>query len=164
MNYPLVQDLAAEGIPVRLTCGVLGFSPQAFYKRSAQPCSKRDLDDAHVTNALVDLHADDPEFGYRFLTDELQAGHAVGERRVWRLCRQQRLWSTTTKKGRKGSGKRPDPAAHDDLVQRNFTAARPDAVWLTDITEHPPGRASCTGARSRTCSPAASSATRSATG
>ena len=31
MNFPLVRDLAAEGFPVRLTCGVLGFSPQAFY-------------------------------------------------------------------------------------------------------------------------------------
>jgi len=28
---PLVRDLAAEGIPVRLTCGVLGFSAQAYY-------------------------------------------------------------------------------------------------------------------------------------
>ena len=26
MSYPLVRDLAAEGFPVRLTCGVLGFS------------------------------------------------------------------------------------------------------------------------------------------
>jgi putative transposase len=26
---------------------------------------------------------------------------------VWRLCRDQRLWSTTTKQGRKSSGKRP---------------------------------------------------------
>ena len=32
MKFPLVRDLAAEGFPVRLTCGVLGFSPQAFYK------------------------------------------------------------------------------------------------------------------------------------
>ena len=32
MMFPLVRDLAAEGIPVRLTCGVLGFSTQAFYK------------------------------------------------------------------------------------------------------------------------------------
>ena len=146
MSYPLVQDLAAKGIPVRLTCGVLGFSPQAFYKWRARPCSDRDCDDARLTNALVDLHADDPEFGYRFLADELQAaGHQVGERRVWRLCRQQRLWSTTTKKGRRGSGKRPGPAVHDDLVQRNFTAERPDAVWLTDITEHPTleGKLSC---------------------
>ncbi len=136
MSYPLVQELAAEGIPVRLTCGVLGFSTQAFYKWRSRPCSQRDLDDAHLTNALVDLHEGDPEFGYRFLTDELQAaGHQVGERRVWRLCRQQRLWSTTVKKGR--HGKRPGPAVHDDLVQRQFRSPRPDAVWLTDITEHP---------------------------
>lgn len=26
---------------------------------------------------------------------------------------------------------------HDDLVQRDFTAPAPDAIWLTDITEHP---------------------------
>lgn len=136
MTYPLVQDLAAEGIPVRLTCGVLGFSTQAFYKWRARPCSDRDLDDAHLTNALVDLHEGDPEFGYRFLADELRdAGHQVGERRVWRLCRQQRLWSTTVKKGR--HGKRPGPAVRDDLVQRQFHATRPDAIWLTDITEHP---------------------------
>lgn len=32
-----------------------------------------------MTNALIDAHADDPEFGYRFLADDLErAGHAVG--------------------------------------------------------------------------------------
>jgi putative transposase len=137
MTYPLVQELAAEGFPVRLTCGVLGFSPQAFYKWRARPCSPRDRDDAVLTNALIDLHGDDPAFGYRFLADELEAkGHHAGERRVWRLCSMQGLWSTTTKKGRR-SGKQPGPAVHDDLVQRNFTASRPNALWLTDITEHP---------------------------
>ena len=138
MMYPLVQELAAEGFPVRLTCGVLGFSTQAFYKWRARPCSDRDHLDAQLTNAIVDVHADDPEFGYRFLADELEAaGHTVGERRVWRLCRQQRVWSTTTKKGRRSNGKTPGPAVHDDLVQRDFTAPAPDVVWLTDITEHP---------------------------
>ena len=136
MTFPLVQELAAEGFPVRLTCGVLGFSTQAFYKWRSRPCSNRDYDDAHLTNRLVDLHAEDPTLGYRFLADELeQTGHRIGERRVWRLCREQRLWSNTVRKGR--SGKRPGPAVHDDLVQRNFTAKRPDKVWLTDITEHP---------------------------
>ena len=138
MTFPLVRDLAADGIPVVVTCGVLGFSPQAFYKWRARPVCDRDREDAYLTNAIVDVHADDPEFGYRFVADELEhAGHRVGERRVWRLCRQQRIWSTTTKKGRRGSGKVPGPAVHDDLVQRVFSAPAPDAVWLTDITEHP---------------------------
>ena len=138
MTFPLVQELAAEGIPVRLTCGVLGFSPQAFYKWRSRPCSERDLDDARLVNAIVDVHRDDPEFGYRLIADELEAaGHTVSERRVWRLCRDHRIWSTTTKKGRRSSGKTPGPAVHDDLVQRDFTAPAPDRVWLTDITEHP---------------------------
>ncbi len=32
---------------MRLTCGVLSFSPQAFYKLRARPCSERDHADAH---------------------------------------------------------------------------------------------------------------------
>jgi putative transposase len=138
MMFPLVRDLAAEGVPVTLTCGVLGFSPQAFYKWQARPVSDRDWADAHATKVNLDVHGDDPEFGYRFIADELkQRGHRSCERRVWRLCRQQRVGSTTTKKGRKHSGKTPGPPVHDDLVQREFTAPARDVVWLTDITEHP---------------------------
>ncbi|MBI1351766.1 MAG: IS3 family transposase [Actinomycetales bacterium] len=138
MTYPLVRDLAAEGFPVRLACGVLGFSTQAYYAWCKDPVSTRDLEDAYVINALVDAHGDDPAFGYRFLADELErAGIDVGERRAWRLCSQQGLWSTTVRKGRKG--KRPGPAVHDDHVQRDFTAAEPNRTWVTDITEHPTG-------------------------
>jgi putative transposase len=111
MMFPLVLDLAAEGIPVRLTCGVLGFSAQAFYKWQARPWSDRDWADARLVNVIVDVHADDPEFGYRFIADELaRAGQATNERRVWRLCRENGVWSTTTKKGRRASGKTPGPA------------------------------------------------------
>lgn len=138
MSFPLVRDLTAEGFPVRLTCGVLGFSAQAYYKWLAEPVSQRDLEDAYLTNALLDAHGDDPAFGYRFLADELErAGVSVGERRVWRLCSQQKIWSTTVRKGRRDSGKRPGPAVYDDHVQRDFTAAAPNLKWLTDITEHP---------------------------
>lgn len=140
MSFPLVRDMAAEGFPVRLTCGVLGFSTQAYYAWLANPVSDRDLQDAYLTNALLDAHGDDPAFGYRFLADELErAGIAAGERRIWRLCSQQGIWSTTVRKGRLGSGKRPGPAVYDDHVQRNFTASGPNRTWVTDITEHPTG-------------------------
>ena len=65
MKYPLVRDLAAEGIPVAVTCRVLGFSKQAFYKWQARPCSDRDWADAHLVNAALDIHRDDPAFGVR---------------------------------------------------------------------------------------------------
>ena len=84
--YPLVLDLAADKIPVAVTCRVLGFSKQAFYKWRAQPVTERDWANAHLINAALDVHHDDPEFGYRFIADELpgrriRAGRP-GEQRI----------------------------------------------------------------------------------
>ena len=139
MTYPLVRDLAAEGIPVAVTCRVLGFSTQAFYAWCTRPCSDRDWDDAKLINAILDIHCDDPAFGYRFITDELhKAGWSVCENRVQRLCQQQGIWSATVAKSK--VSRRPLSAVHDDLVQRDFTAAAPDTRWVGDITEHPTGR------------------------
>jgi transposase InsO family protein len=136
MRYPLVLDLAADGIPVAVTCRVLGFSKQAFYAWRAGPVSQRDWDEAHLINAALDIHHDDPAFGYRFIADELPArGITAGENRVGRLCSQQRIWSVFSKK--RGLARKAGPPVHDDLVARQFTTDAPDRVWLTDITEHP---------------------------
>ena len=136
MIYPLVRELADEGIPVTVTCRVLQFSSQGYYKWLATPITTRDWDNAHLTNALVDLHREDPAFGYRFLADELEgSGQRASERRVWRLCSEQHIFSSFTKKSR--TGKKPGPAVHDDLVQRKFTAPRANELWFSDITEHP---------------------------
>jgi putative transposase len=135
MTYPLVLDLAAAGIAVAVACRVLGFSKQAFYAWAKSPVTQRDWDDAHLTNAALDVHRDDPEFGYRFIADELaEAGWKAGRNRVGRLCTQQGIWSVHAK--RRGLNRKAGPPVHDDLVGRNFTAATPNAVWLTDITEH----------------------------
>ena len=58
--YPLVRDLADDGIPVAVTCRVLGFSEQAFYKWKSDPVSRRDWDDAHLINAAIGIPRDDP--------------------------------------------------------------------------------------------------------
>jgi putative transposase len=138
MIYPLVLELAADRIPVAVACRVLGFSKQAFYRWRADPVSQRDWEDAHLTNAAIAAHRDDPTFGYRFMADDLHAaGHRASERLVWRLCSQQRLSSLHSKK--RGLNRKAGPPVHDDRVRRAFTAPDLDRLWLTDITDHPTG-------------------------
>jgi putative transposase len=136
MMFPLVRELASDRIPIAVTCRVLGFSKQAFFAWQREPVTQRDWDNAHLINAALDIHADDPAFGYRFIADEIEAqsGITASERRVWRLCSQQRIWSVFAKK--RGLNRKAGPPVHDDLVQRNFTATRLNELWLTDITEH----------------------------
>ena len=48
MIYPLVRELAAEKIPVAVTCRALGFSPQAYYKWCGTPVSQRCRQDSEM--------------------------------------------------------------------------------------------------------------------
>ncbi|MEP1122780.1 MAG: IS3 family transposase [Ilumatobacter sp.] len=90
-----MSELAADGIPVTVTCRVLKLCRQDYYRWRHQPVSDELLDEAYLTNAIFDAHADDPEFGYRFLADEVRtAGHVVCDRTVWRICRDNGWWTS----------------------------------------------------------------------
>lgn len=54
-----------------VAAGVLGFSRQAFYKWCAKPVSDRQAQELQLTAKIRLIHAEDPEFGYRFIADEL---------------------------------------------------------------------------------------------
>ena len=131
-----MSELADDGIPVTVTCRVLKLCRQNYYRWLACPVTDAELAEAWLANAIFDAHRDDPEFGYRFLYDEVRdAGHNVCERTVWRICRDMGWWSAFGKKKRSKNGKVGTPS-HDDLVRRVFTADAPNRLWLTDITEH----------------------------
>ena len=70
MMYPLVRELADDGVPVTVTCRVLKIARQPYYRWLVRPVTDADLEAAYRANALFAAHADDPEFGYRFLLDE----------------------------------------------------------------------------------------------
>ena len=137
MMYPLVRELAADVIPVTVTCRVLGFTPQGYYKWRANPVCSRDWSDAHLVDRARDIHADDPGFGYRFIADELGAEHGIraSENRVHRLCSAHGIFSVLAR----NKGRRPKPGepVHEDLVRRAFGSKSPNELWFTDITEHP---------------------------
>lgn len=139
MTYPLVRELAAEGKSVAVACRVLKLCRQAFYRWAKDPVTARDWDDAHLINQALSIHADDPGFGYRFITDELndhrEAAAKVSKNRVHRLCQIKGIQAFHSRK--RGVYRPPGNPAHDDLVKRVFTTDTPNRLWLTDITEHP---------------------------
>lgn len=121
-----------------VTCRVLKLARQPYYRWRAHPVTDAEIVEAYRANALFDAHKDDPEFGYRYLVEEARdAGEPMAERTAWRICSQQGLWSVFGEK--RGKNGKPGPPVHDDLVERDFTASEPNALWLSDITEHRTG-------------------------
>ena len=151
MTYPLVRELAADGIPVTVTCRVLNIARQPYYRWLKEPVTDAELTEAYRANALFNAHKDDPEFGYRFLVDEAaEAGEQMAARTAWRICSQLGWWSAfgKPKKGKANQKGKPGPPVHDDLcavvddkgrVRHVFDADAPNELWLTDITEHKTG-------------------------
>jgi len=136
MRYPLVRELADDGIPVTVTRRVLKIAHQPYYRWLQAPVTAADLTAAHRANALFDAHRDDPALSYRFLADEAAiAGQVRSQRTAWKICRDNQ-WCSVFGKKRGKNGKRPGPPVHDDLVKRDFSADDTNELWLTDITEH----------------------------
>ena len=133
-----MTDLATDGIPVTVSCRVLGLCRQQYYRWLDRPFTDAELEEAWLTNAIFDAHIDDPEFGYRFLADEVRdLGWDASDRTVWRICAANRWWASFAKRrNRKAETGRRAAAAHDDLVARDFTALGPNELWVTDLTEH----------------------------
>ena len=153
-----MRELAADGIPVAVSCRVLKLSRQPYYRWLAAPVPEAEVLEAYRANALFDAHADDPEFGYRYLADETEiAGYPMAVRTAWRLC-SANSWFSAFGKARAKNGKRPGPPVHDDLcvvtdadgrTRHEFRADGPNQLWLTDITEHRTTRLMSFGARQK---------------
>ncbi len=138
MSARLVQELAVDGVPVALTCRVLGISRSGLYEALGRAPSARQVADQGLTATIVAIHhGSRATYGAPRIHAELRLGLGVacGRKRVARLMRHAGLVGVCHQ--RKRRGQRPLPAPHDDLVRRRFTAEGPDRLWCTDITEHP---------------------------
>lgn len=118
-------------------CRALGVSASAYYHRASGARSRRAVEDERLLQVIEQTHASNYyAYGYRRTWKALQRqGVVVGRDRVRRLMkahgiqgakRRGKPWRTTT----------PDPAAlrPPDLVDRDFTAQRPNELWVADFT------------------------------
>jgi putative transposase len=66
-----------------------------------------------------------------------RAGHEIGRDQVARLMRELGIRGVTRRRTVFTTRADPDAVRAPDLVNRDFTADRPDALWVTDVTYVP---------------------------
>lgn len=130
-------------VAVLASLGV-AFSERAYRKARSRGPSGRDLADAVVIEALRATRRPDtrtgrvpPErfYGRRKMTHWLRRqGLSVSFCQVDRLMRAEGLQGLRRGAHKVTTRQRKDAPASEDLLERNFTAAVPDQVWIADLT------------------------------
>ena len=131
---------ACTDLPVSACCRVMRVSTSGFYVWRANPVREKDLDDAYLSDTIVDLWTmSRRSYGSPRFHAELKLGQGIrcSRKRVERLMRQAGVAGIHRR--RRGGCTRRDLGAEpsDDLVQRAFDPAEPDRLWVMDVTEHP---------------------------
>jgi putative transposase len=117
-------------------CRSLRVAPSTYYSARSRPLSDRTIRDGVMMPILLMLwKANYSVYGARKLwIAATKAGHEIGRDQVARLMRE--LGIAGVKRSRRvRTTKRDDTAERSpDLVDRDFTADRPNALWVTDLT------------------------------
>jgi putative transposase len=128
------QEFGVEPI-----CTVLQVAPSTYYSAKTRPLSARAVSDAVLSVTIMTLWtANYSVYGARKMWKALQrAGEDVGRDQVARIMRD--LGIRGIRRGAQVVTTRPDPKAarSPDLVDRQFTAAHPNGLWVTDLTYVP---------------------------
>jgi len=118
-------------------CQTLGVSASAHYHRATGERSARVLEDERLLERIEAVHAANYScYGYRRTWLALKReGIGVGRDRVKRLMRAHGIQGAK-RRGKPWRTTISDPTAvrRPDLVQRKFTAERPDQLWVADFT------------------------------
>ena len=129
-------DLNRERFGVEPVCRELEVSASAYRARRTRPPSSRSLRDAFLLAQIRRVHeGSNGVYGQLKVWDELNdEGIAVARCTVERLMRGNGVVGVGPVKTKKTTLPGLAPVAAPDLVRRNFTASRPDELWLADFT------------------------------
>jgi putative transposase len=132
-------DEHRDELGVESICTALQIAPSTYYaakRRESEPSARARRDAAMIQVLMVLWVANRKVYGaHKLWKAARRAGHDIGRDRVARLMRAMEIQGVSRQR-RKVFTTRADPDAvrAPDLVDRNFTADRPDALWVTDIT------------------------------
>ncbi|MCA4744575.1 IS3 family transposase, partial [Mycobacterium avium] len=130
------EEFGVEPICTVLRSAGVSMAPSTYYDAKTRPPSARALRHAVLGPVLKALWEDNYRvYGARKLWKAARrAGYDVGRDQVARLMRAAGIEGV--RRGTRVKTTRADPAAdrHPDLVGRDFTAAAPNELWVTDLT------------------------------
>ncbi len=142
MIYPVVRELARDGVPVATACRVLQVSPAGFHEWGSRGPSARDVEQAQLMNLIHDAHkASYGTYGSRRVHAELVLGQnvQVSHGRVERLMHSTGLQGVHRRRLRGCTRRAQAATLSHDLVERNFRPEAPDRLYVADITQHRTG-------------------------
>ena len=128
------ENRAAFGVePI---CREIEVSASAYRARKSRPPSARALRDEYLLTEIRRVHKEsDCVYGQLKVWDELRdEGVEVARCTVERLMRTHGIEGCQNSKTQRTTIPGPDPVAAEDLVRRDFSATRPDEIWLSDFT------------------------------
>ena len=139
MTFQLIDQERAHHAVSRL-CSVLSVTRQGYWAWRKRPASRRRQEDERLKPQILQAWQDSDEIYGAPLHAELRlaGGVRVGKKRVARLMRELEIHGVSRRRGRLRTTT-PDKqvAPAPDLVNRDFTASRPDETWVADITYVP---------------------------
>jgi putative transposase len=129
-------DENRERLGVEPVCRELEVSASAYRARRRRPPSSRALRDLWLLAQIRRVHeGSNGVYGQLKVWDELNdEGTCVARCTVERLMRGNGIAGVGPAKTKKTTLPGLAPVAVPDLVRRDFTATRPDALWLADFT------------------------------
>ena len=120
-------------------CNALQMAPSTYYDNKKRPLSARAMRDAVMMPILLTLWtANRKVYGaHKLWKAARRAGHDIGRDQTARLMRRLEIRGVAQSR-RVRTTVRDDQATRPaDLVKRDFTADRPNLLWVTDLTYVP---------------------------
>lgn len=124
---PVLQAL--ESTPAQI-------APSTYYAAKTRPTSPRSARDRQLTTTITQIHQENyGVYGARKIWHELhRTGVPAARCTVERLMRAAGLRGLLRDKSPRTTRPGPETARPADLVDRDFTADRPNQLWVADLT------------------------------
>jgi transposase InsO family protein len=135
MSYAFIRDHVAT-FPIQAMCEVLGVSRSGYYAWASRPEGQRAAADRALALEILAAQAGSRgRYGSPRVHAELRAhGRRVGRKRIARLMRGLGLSARRKRRFRRTTDSAQAFPVAPNLLGRDFTAAAPNRVWLSDLT------------------------------